>query len=240
MIDFLRPLLNWTEAVTIGVALYLLGPATRRVVNALNVKRVWRDRFMKWLPALQILAWIAYGVWFVGQFVTDRVTSNLIGVGLVVGTFVLASWFAVRDLISGAILRAEDTYEPGEWLRVGDKSGRIRHVGARSIELELEDGRRLRIPYSMLAESTIAKSEPEGSATAHSFNLDVPRTSSVAEVKASVERAALRSMWSSTVRVPRVETGTMTDDSVRLNITVYALHPDYDLEVENAVRSALE
>ncbi len=239
MIDFLRPLLNWTEAIVIAVALYLFGPVTRRIVGALNVKRVWRERLMRALPALQILAWVAYGIWLVGLFVTDRVTSNVIAVAAVVGVAVLASWFAVRDLVSGAILRVEDTYQPGEWLKVGDKSGRIRRVGARSIELELEDGRRLRIPYGMLAGSAITKAEPVGSATAHSFSIEVPRTRSVAEVKADAQRAALLSMWSSTVRPPRVETSTITPDSVRLDVTVYALHPDYDLEVENAVRDAL-
>jgi hypothetical protein len=239
MIELLRPLLNWTEAIVAGIALYAFAPMARRVVGALRLKRLWKRRLLKLIPAGQIIGWSIYGIWLIKSLVgTDGVTPNVIAVGTVLGVITVASWFAVRDILGGAILRAEDVYEPGEWLRVGDSAGRIRKVGTRSLEMEMENGRRLRVPYSLLAGAAIVKAEPIGSATAHSFRIRAPRTASVPELKALIQRAALLSTWSSAARRPRVETTTPTTDAVELDITVYAIHPDYDLAVENAVRAA--
>jgi len=239
MIDLLRPLLSWTEAIGIAVALFLLGPIARPIVRMARIKRVWKDRILRLLPGAQIIAWSAYSVWVVGSFVSNRETSNLIAVGLVVGILVVSTWSAARDVINGAILRMEDVYSPGEWIRVGDIAGRIHGVGIRSLELELQDGKRLRVPYSVLTAGTIEKAEAPGLATAHSFSVNVPRALSVAKVKAQVQQAALLCMWSSTCQPPRVETALPTPERLQLDITVFALHPDYDLEVEAAVRGSL-
>ena len=51
---------------------------------------------------------------------------------------------------------------------------------------------------------------------------------------------ALLSMWASTTRAPQVELARHTPETLTFGLTVYSLHPDYDLEVENAVRAAVE
>jgi hypothetical protein len=70
--------------------------------------------------------------------------------------------------------------------------------------------------------------------------VSVPRTLSVAEVKKRLVVAARLSMWASTTRPPQVELARHTPEKLTFGLTVYALHPDYDLEVENAVRAAVE
>lgn len=239
MIDFFRPLLNWAEVISVGAVLLIVPPILRRLVNAVRLERQWKRRALRFVPALQFVGWGVYAIWIVRILVQSQgTTQSLVGPALVIGIFAFASWFAIRDVVGGAILRAEDLYSVGEWLRVGDAAGRVHSVGARSLELELRDGKRLRVPYSLMAASPIAKSEPFGTATAHSFTISAPRSVMVSELKSHIERAALLSMWASTVRIPRVETATASSEHVELEVTVYAIHPDYDLAVENCVRES--
>jgi small-conductance mechanosensitive channel len=240
MTYFLGSSLRWVEVVAVGLVLLMVDPVARRVITAVRVGYRRKARLRKLLPLVEIGAWTVYGIWVVQRLFENRPATSLIPLAVIGAVVIFGAWFAVRDIIGGAILRAEEVYEPGEWLRVGQTEGRIRHVGVRSIELEMDDGKRLRVPYSGIAGSAITKAEPTGSATAHSFQVSVPRTLSVAEVKTRLQRAARLSMWASTTRPPQVELARHSPETLTFGLTVYALHPDYDLEVENAVRAALE
>jgi len=240
MTAFLEFWLRWVEVLAVGLALLIFDPVARRVINALRVSHKQTARLRRLLPLVEIGAWTVYGVWVAQRIFENRPSTSLIPLAAIGAVVLLGAWFAVRDIIGGAILRAEDVYEPGEWLRVGQTEGRIRRVGVRSIELEMYDGKRLRVPYSGMAGSAITKAEPTGSATAHSFQVSVPRTLSVAEVKTRLQRAARLSMWASTTRSPQVELVQHTPETLTFGLTVYSLHPDYDLDVENAVRAAVQ
>jgi len=239
MTNFLESWLRWVEVLAVGLALLVVDPVARRVITAVRVGYRRKARLRRLLPLVEIGAWTVYGIWVVQRLFENRPTTSLVPLTTISAVLLFGAWFAVRDIIGGAILRAEEVYEPGEWMRVGETEGRIRHVGVRSIELEMDDGKRLRVPYSGIAGSAITKAEPTGSATAHSFQVTVPRTLSVAEVKTRLQRAARLSMWASTTRPPQVELARHTPETLTFGLTVYALHPDYDLEVENAVRATV-
>jgi small conductance mechanosensitive channel len=240
MTNLLESWVWWVEAVAVGLALLVVDPLARRIITAARIGHRRKARLRRLLPLVEIGAWTVLLVWVVQRLFENHPTASLIPLAIISAVLLLGSWFAIRDMIGGAILRTEEVYEPGEWMRVGNTEGRIRHVGVRSIELEMDDGKRLRVPYSGIAGSPITKAEPTGSATAHSFQVVVPRALSVSEVKTRLQKTAQLSMWASTTRRPQVELTRHTPDTLTFGLTVYALHPDYDLEVENAVRAVVD
>lgn len=70
------------------------------------------------------------------------------------GTVGLAIGFALKDyvssLIAGIVAIGEQTYRNGDWLRVGDVYGEVRHVGMRAIEVITPDDDRVLIPHALL------------------------------------------------------------------------------------------
>lgn len=72
----------------------------------------------------------------------------------ILGSVGLAIGFALKDyassLIAGIVGIGERNYRTGDWVRVGDVYGEVRHVGMRTLEVVTPDDDRVLIPHSLL------------------------------------------------------------------------------------------
>ncbi|HHO48973.1 MAG TPA: mechanosensitive ion channel [Desulfobacteraceae bacterium] len=70
------------------------------------------------------------------------------------GSVGLAIGFALKDyassLIAGIIAVGERNYRNGDWIRVGDIYGEVRHVGMRTVEVITPEDDRVLIPHALL------------------------------------------------------------------------------------------
>lgn len=240
MNDLLEYGAAWLPTMIAVVLLLAAGPLLRLALAILPVRAKTRTHALRLLPVGSTLAWSAALIWAGTQLIENGSTPVLIPIAVVAGVLLLAGWFALRDIIAGAILRAEDAYNVGEWLRIDGVDGRIVKLGIRCVELETEDGKRLRMPYTRVAKGTVSRAQAHNTLIAHSFEISVTWSCSVGAAKTRLERAAMLSMWASPTQLPRVELRHHDAESTTFEMTVYALHPDYDAEIERFVRKSAE
>ena len=161
---------------------------------------------------------------------------------LTVAVFAAALWstrHALSDWGSGVVLRAEGTLKKGGRLSFGTSRGRIRSLGLRSVEVEAEDGRLLRLPYAALAGGALETS-PDGTTTrSHAFTVTVEDPADPADVVDRIRAAALLSPWSATEPAPSARVTEREGRRVRIEVTVHPLDAAYSSQVERAVRSVL-
>jgi small-conductance mechanosensitive channel len=145
---------------------------------------------------------------------------------------------ALRDLVTGAILQAEDPFLPGQRISAGAFHGRIRSVGLRSLEVQTDDGARLRLPYSGLATTPVLRRGPAAGPASHTFQLRAPAGMPPAAAVARLRRAILNSFHASAGRPPQVR---LTHDAAHttLEVTVYSPDPTALPLLETAARNAL-
>lgn len=66
----------------------------------------------------------------------------------------LALGFALKDyassLIAGIVAIGEQNYRVGDWVRLGEHYGEVRHIGMRTVEIVSPDDDRILIPHSLL------------------------------------------------------------------------------------------
>ncbi|MEZ4773252.1 MAG: mechanosensitive ion channel [Bacteroidia bacterium] len=96
------------------------------------------------------------------------------------GTVVSIVLFAVlfypfRNFILGLIYWFGNTYSIGQRITYESKPGSIRSFNTLSLELELEDGSMLDIPYVRFAEATIVRSSPRSGVLRHGIDLRIQK-----------------------------------------------------------------
>ncbi len=155
---------------------------------------------------------------------------------LVVLGFVIASWSAVRDVVSGVFLKAARVCRVGDHVRVGNVEGRVERMGLSVLVIETREGDEAVLPYSSVQRQSLLRTPVIDNVAPHVFRVDPPEGLALPKLRALVCQHALGSHWASIAREPDLE---MTADGT-LEITVFALDADHAPDVEAAVRQALE
>jgi small-conductance mechanosensitive channel len=150
-----------------------------------------------------------------------------------------AGWFAIRDLVTGAVLRAEEVYEPGQWIRVDAVEGRIRTMGTRTLEIEREDGTRVRIPYTRIAGAQLIRAGRTEDPSGHTFAVELPPHMGPVRILPVIRAAALNCFFVSATREPQIHV-TSGPAGHRYDVTVFTLDRAFLPEVEAAVRRRID
>lgn len=159
-----------------------------------------------------------------------------LALGFVVVGFVVASWTAVRDVVSGVFLKAGRVCRVGDHVRVGNVEGRVERMGLTVLVIETREGDEAVLPYSGVARQSILRTPVIDSVAPHVFRVERPDGLSLSALRSLIRERAMSSHWASITREPDVE--PVADDAVE--VTVFALDADHAPEVESAVRGALE
>jgi small-conductance mechanosensitive channel len=198
-----------------------------------------RARYRRALPILEI-AFGATAILVTATVLLDARPTTLTGVVVAVTALLLgAGWFAIRDLIAGAVLRAEDAYEPGQWIRVDATDGRIRDVGLRTLEIEREDGTRVRIPYTRIAAMPLIRAGRAEDPSGHTFTIELPVELGPIRMLPVIRAAARNCFFVSATREPQVHV-TSGPAGHRYDVTVFTLDRTFVPEVEAAVRKRVD
>lgn len=208
----------------------------RRLPDIVRMRKTLRNRLKRAIPALELGAGLGFLLSLTGLLLPQKSPESLIVAAAAVLLLVLAGWFAIKDIISGVILKSEEVYEYGDWIKTRSVEGRIVTIGHRTLEIETEEGDRVKVPYSRLTQDFLAKSDHSDPAKAHTFQLALTRTIPVAEAVDSIRRAVLNAVWSSVKRDPQIEMRGEQNGSYLYEITVYALDSRYFSAIEGDVR----
>ncbi len=237
---------EWIEPRHIGLftvavvgGLLVVGAWVYRTLLAfLPMARARREALHRASPVLGTAAGLFYAL-----YVTRTLLESYEGyedyvpmaLAVIVAAFVLASWFAIRDVINGMFLKAGRIATEGDHVRVGDVQGRVETMGLRTMTIETSAGDEAILPYSSIARDSIMRTPVTENSALHTFRLDLPRGLTLADAKARIRHAALRSHWSSLTRDPEIALA----ENNTLEVSIYALDADHGPDIEMAVRESV-
>ena len=181
-------------------------------------------------------SWIVFIFWsisviFNGQLLYARVFSGML-ILLTVGI----SWSLIRDIISGFLIRMEDTFHHNSHVRIHGVEGTVRKLGFRSMEIETDRGETIRIPYKIVEDELTVMSYPVETIKSHTFDISVPKSKEFNEYKKDIVFALLNSHWSSLRKDPRVKFLDEVKDAYVIRVTAYTLDKKYFGDVERFVK----
>ncbi len=230
--------MNLLIFVLSGFLLFFLFRLLLRISKAIVRKNIFRKGIIALLPLLELVLWIAYAFWGVHIFFARHLYFDLI-IGVMVVVLLLAiAWFVFRDFMAGGLLKAEKSLEPGQTIKTSFASGRIKHMGSRSMELENEDGELVKIPYGRLSnELFILPPEDEDNLPHH---LEVPLHAEVSpeQSREKAEKLLLSMPWI-VGPTPEVKLARSAEGNYVLRMVFYTHVRSQAVQVEEKVRQAL-
>lgn len=145
--------------------------------------KTWRVR----LEFIERLYWPV----LIGACLISLISSRPL-LGVVVSAVLLTVFLGpLKNFILGVIYRGGNTYSLGQRIRFESENGAIRAFNNLGIELELEDGSMLDIPYSKFSESTILRSSPRTGVLSHSIELCIAKPCDIEREKTILRRMLL-------------------------------------------------
>lgn len=221
--------------VVLAIALYGVVRGARFAVDVAPLSGIRREALRRAFPLFTALVGVLY-LLFAAGVVFERYPQHFpIAVAVILGVSIAASWFAVRDLVSGIFLKAGRVCRVGDYVRIGEVQGRVERMGHRVLVVETAKGEEAIIPYSRIAREAVLRTPVSERGTLHVFELNLPGHPPVAETKRRIRESALRCHWSAIAREPEIA----VLDADRFEVTVFALDADRVRDVEDAVRRAV-
>ncbi len=222
--------------LAIGGGAALLIVLFRLLLRIAPMSAPLRMRLRTVRPLVEAVLVLIAVAWIANRFFADRpALAPFVTLGIL-GVAVAAAWLPLRDLVSGVLLRSESEFERDQWIHVEGIEGRVRGVGLRALEVERDDGLRVRVPWHRLAMVPYARATSGEAARAHTFTVEVQRSRRPAEHLSTLHAAALNCFYSSPRVEPQVRLLEERERSILCEVTVYAADPAFFPEIEAAVK----
>ena len=236
MMDSAFHLSSWTllGVLVRGATLVLALWALDKLIEYAPITRPRRRLLKRWLPALTALAVLAFLFSSLGDLLGRHAAALPYASALVVLAIGAALLTPIRDLVAGLFIKLGNVVSQGDEIEVDGVSGRVEYMGYRRIVVLSNRGEVI-IPYASLARKAIVRAPAIKGAFPHVFRLPPVDRYPVLEVRRMVSEAALLSHWSTLSRQPQIR----ALQSGELEVTVFALHQDFGVEVEAAVRGRI-
>lgn len=218
-----------------GVLLYLLIRVVRWGFPLLPIAPSLRARLSKMSPLAELVVWMIYVTSALAWSLKGNPQMRMIALAGLVVLVLLALWFAIRDYLSGVILRIEGHIAPDDEITVGDASGHVLALRARGVELEQAHGDTLFVPYRHVRDAKLLKRRRKLAVARHTFVIDIPASVTPTDARACIHEATLLSHWISPSDAPRI--AALDHDT--LEVTIYTLSDTHVADVESVVRDAL-
>jgi len=178
--------------------------------------------------------WLATISWAVFQLSARESPSATLLALVAFAVLVALSWNGLRDVAAGLMLAAERPFGLGDHVSLAEGEGRVRAFRSRVLELEMQDGLRVRVPYRRVLGA--AKVRKGGRQTTHAIQLEleVPETMDPQDALRSARELAASSPWAVLGEAPRLELFEARG-AARVRLVAFA----FDAEAESLLHADL-
>jgi small-conductance mechanosensitive channel len=203
-------------------------------VSLLPTSKERRSQISRATPVIATVVALGYVLLAARTLFRSHPAYSPLVLALVVAGFVGAAWPSMRDFLAGVALRSSRVCQTGDYVRIGDVTGRITSMGYRVLSIETTGGDEAIIPYASIARDAVIRTRSLGGVCPHRFRIKAPPKLAFADARERIAEAAMLCHWSAFVREPEI-----TPDADELDITVFALDSAHGPEIEALVRKRL-
>ncbi|MBS4012701.1 MAG: mechanosensitive ion channel family protein [Bacteroidetes bacterium] len=196
--------------ISMRVIIYFTGFAIRgtRISNTI-IRVIPVVEFSLWTV---FLFWAAYVLFDEYSFMPSLLTVMGLILCLAIG------WYIVRDLISGMILKSENAFDTGQYLKTNFAEGMIKRIGYLSLMLETTNGETIKIPYSKLANQVLIRPQKESINKYSSISLEISDKYNHSEIKEKITRAINSTPWVIYSRNPEIIISSKNNNHLLIEI----------------------
>jgi len=187
-------------------------------------------------PLVEIISWIVFVFWAATALFIDGSFYPYIMAALFLITAILFVWFVFRDVFAGAIFRAQNDLNLGDYIKIGELSGQIKSVHSTHLEITSDNGQTIKIPYSRLSQDLISgMTTPEGMEE-FTISLTVKKTMPKDEIEEKIRFEIANSSWCNYKNPPVIKLKNQNEEVTNFDILVYTLNQKHLRIVEKMLK----
>ena len=187
--------MTYLEIIGVAVTLFVILRFINRYLPSLALEKWVKKLLLKVFLLLELLLWVLFILWATGRLFHESEFSSVILEATAILFIALFGWYLLRDFISGAILKIENAFEPGQQIVTPLVCGRIKKLGYRSMQILSSKGEIVTIPYSLLSNGCITKPSDNPKRVEQILKLKLPAYQSADTLKESLKRRVLEMPW---------------------------------------------
>jgi len=219
----------------IGILLSLMIRLLHRVI----LIRIANSKIRQWYQIGELTIWMLYGAWALHTVFGDTLYFQLTILLILLVIFIWFSWFVVRDFIAGLVFKLNDSFQPGQYFKVGDIEGIILAADYLQLNLSQENGVVVKIPYNKISGAIHAKADTEDQSMKYSFEVQVGEDYAEEDIRTRIRRAILLTAGARINAEPRIIRKGIENEKQRYEVHVPVLHPVYNKLIEKNVIESL-
>ena len=224
-----------------GVVLFIFFRFLERISSKTVMKSSYRTWIRRLLPPVEGVVWFAFFLIGISRLASETIWSSVAILLVSIVALIWISWYAIRDIIAGIILKTEGAVSVNERIHVNDVTGQITKMGYRVMELETDLGETVNIPYSKVSGEIQVKSNPGEKIKSHRFEilLKEENTHEMMQQIKKIRQIVLNAPWSSLKKAPLVKLVGEKEGQKRIEIIIYALKVEYFTLIKDYLKTYL-
>lgn len=186
----------------------------------------------QWLPMVEVLIWVAFVLLSMGYLIAANFVPGLIFSLILIGGF----WPYLLNLMGGIMIRMGNRFRIGQRISINQHRGLISRMGLMEMDLEIEDGQTVVIPYHQIPQSKIILEDPEEEIAGHTIELLVDNTWSISEAHQNILTEVMLLPWTSSGRLPIIEPIIHDAKQALYRVVLFSSDKKYFLQMEQRLQ----
>ncbi len=204
--------MTYFKILLLAIALFSFLRFTSLHLPLLLKNRKIKATIIRVFPSFELFVWLWFIIWSCSIIFLNFAAFPVIMAFIVVIIMGILAWYLLRDIVSGLILCSENGFEPGQVIKTPFIQGTIKKLGYRSIEIISSNGEQVKVPYTMLMNTTVIKPQDNSKWVENVINLEFTTVLDATYVKNLLKRRLMEMPW------------IVSEESIKLEIKVSDAH----------------
>jgi len=218
-----------------GILLSLL----MRVVHRVIFSKISKSRNRQWYQVGELAIWMLYGAWGLRIVLGDSLYYELTILLILLVIFIWISWFVVRDFIAGLVLKLNNSFQHGQYFKLGEIEGTIIFADHLQLNLQQENGVVVKIPYNKISGAIYARGDHEDQSMKYRFEVEADINAAEEDLRNRIRSAIFQTTGTRTNTEPRIILKGIENKKQRYEVQVAVLDPVYNKLIEENVKESL-
>lgn len=218
--------------VALGLAIALIYFILKKIFIPVLTSKGKGKRVLSNIHLLEKILWLVFMV----IIAVSLILSHLV-VGMTLVLFLGGiMWKSINNYLLGLVFQMGNKYKIGQIIRHEDAQGAITTFNNLSLELELEGGEFLDIPYRYFARSPVFRTSSKSGIKSHPVDLVIPKPCHLEKEEDRIRRRLLSLPW--VLPNQKIVFEHLADEpsQYRIRVTIYGIDLNHLYKAEQAMK----
>lgn len=223
-----------------AIGIFILLRLAWRLTKKANANKKYHKLILRGFPILELAIWAGYLLWLVNHAFGDSEYFTLTVASILIIFLIIISWYFFRDFIAGIILKAEFPFEINQRITTQSCEGTLKKLGYRSLELEMDSGDIVKIPYSQMASHSIHLQNMEDSLRGHETLVKANASIPIQKAKEQIIKEVLLTPWSTIKQLPTIRVVEQTDQTNTYSVHFHSVSSKHAASISQHLKTIFD